>query len=176
MISACVPAIKPLPFHSPNSHLPTFPPALGLPSSPDSSLHIIILPMAYATAVSSEVSQYILSRARELYLQRQRGDYLRKRSLELSKQYPLECTRALMQMSHCHHPGLRPETLPIKEEPEMRPAKCSGDLHQAIRVKSVTPRSTLRSSAERPSSGGTNKRIGEVAEKDSQRAARLVAL
>ena len=49
--------------------------------------------------VSSQISKYILNRARQAYLHRIHTEALNERSHQASKQFPVECTQRLMELA-----------------------------------------------------------------------------
>jgi hypothetical protein len=49
--------------------------------------------------VSSQISKYILHRARQAYLHRIHTEAINERSLQASKQFPTECTQKIMELA-----------------------------------------------------------------------------
>jgi hypothetical protein len=93
-----------------------------------------------ALAVSSQISHYILNRAREAYLSRIRTEAINERSLQLSKQFPVECTQKLMELAAIL-PASHPSALP--EEQPLLPELCR-DYHRPLRTTNATPRSSVK--------------------------------
>lgn len=48
--------------------------------------------------VSSQISAYILNKARQMYLDSIRTQVLNEKSLQSSKQFPVECTQKMMEL------------------------------------------------------------------------------
>ncbi len=93
-----------------------------------------------ALAVSTQISHYILNRARDDYLARIRTEAINERSLQLSKQFPVECTEQLMELATIS-PASHPSTL--QEEHPLLPELCR-DHHRPLRTTNPTPRSSAK--------------------------------
>jgi hypothetical protein len=91
--------------------------------------------------ISKQISNYILSRAREQYLARIRTEALNDKSIQVSKEFPVHCTQRMMELVSFqptqHTPGLA-------EEQQLSPLESCRDYHRPLRTTTNTPRLSVK--------------------------------